>query len=93
MDLGEKVCHIGLTRGPSNVEKTLLDPVFDPIVAHVDGLRSLLLDRVSCNANCAQVIASYLGLRLWISDVKKDFLKHRALLAVDEEGGILCLGG
>ena len=38
MDLGEEVSHIGLARGPNYIEETLLDPVFDPVVTHVDGL-------------------------------------------------------
>jgi hypothetical protein len=38
VDLGEEVSHIGLARGPNYVEEAFLDPVFNPIVTHVDGL-------------------------------------------------------
>ena len=59
MMLGKIVSAIGLSFGPENLELALASAVADPIKTRVDGLGTLLLDGVGCDAASSVVVGCH----------------------------------
>ena len=56
MVLRKVISQVHGSGGPKNFEMALTDSVLNPIVAHVDGFRTSLLDSVVDDAACGAVV-------------------------------------
>jgi hypothetical protein len=55
--LGHIVCEVSSSRAPVDMELALVDTVFEPVEAHVNGFGSLLLDSAGEDALCYFVVS------------------------------------
>ena len=84
--LGEVVGEVFGAFSPVHVELPLSDPVADPVEAHVDGFRSLLLDGVIGDAVGACVVGLDRRDGLWVAEFGERGANHASVLAVEEQG-------
>ena len=79
---GEVIGALFLALAPVDDELLLFHSISNPIVAHVHGLRSLLLYRFVGNAGCDIVVSDNGGGRLGMPQVLKRCSLRRSFFAI-----------
>ena len=72
---------------PKNMEVFLVNPVLDPVEAHVHGFGALLADSAISNAGGNRVVSLYWRRRLWPSHILECLADDGGFLGVNKEGG------
>lgn len=82
---GVVIGHVGTTRGPNDAVLVLVDAILDPVVAHVDGTGSLLLDSIVGDTDgCGVVGVDECGC-LGVAHVEEGLSNDNAFFGVDKE--------
>ena len=72
---------------PKNMEVFLVNPVLDPVEAHVHGFGALLADSAISDAGCDRVVGLHWRRRLWPSHILECLADDGGFLGVNKEGG------
>jgi hypothetical protein len=83
------VTQVCVTRGPADVELSLLDAVLDPVVAHIHSLGSFLENSFVCNSICGGVAGFDLCSILEVSHFLERFTCDSTSFGIDKQGTIL----
>ena len=92
MGLGEVVSKVIGARCPVDAVLLLLDPITDPVVAHVNGLGAFNADGLVGDTLGGGVVGNDGSGGLWVTEVGEGCAGGHTELAIQEEASKFCFG-